>query len=264
MAPPKKLPWFRFHVEALADVKLRRMKPEHRWLWVAILGTARTSAIPGWLMISVREACTAEDLADIAALPVRTVNAGLALMERAEMISMDPDLGAWRVTNWEKRQFASDTSTERVKKHRSEVVSETSMERSITVPVTPPEDRRQKTEEPTPSEQAQPLALVSPQEPSAAPTSGYPDDFEAWWASYPRKVGKQAACAAWRKARRKAGSAQKLHDAMTAHIAGWRATGTAEQYIPHPATWLNEGRYDDPAPRATTTRSDLGPQETYR
>lgn len=153
MAPKKKLPWFRFHVEALADVKLRRMKPEHRWLWVAILGTARSSPVTGWLMISDREPCTPEDLADIAAVPVKAVKAGLDLMARAEMIEHDPDLGAWRVTNWDKRQYPSDSSSERVAKHRAKTVPETPMERYIDVPVTPPENREQNTEPSKPASQ---------------------------------------------------------------------------------------------------------------
>ena len=57
-------PWFRFYVEALSDRKLRRLTPAQRWLWVAVLGAARQSPIPGHLMVSEREPMDAHDLAD--------------------------------------------------------------------------------------------------------------------------------------------------------------------------------------------------------
>lgn len=75
--------------------------------------------------------------------------------------------------------------------------------------------------------------------------TAYPSEFETWWELYPRKVGKQKACDAWRKAKRKVG-ADALLAAVRTH-APVLAAGDP-QFVPHPATWLNEGRYDDPPP----------------
>jgi len=134
MAPPSR-PWFRFYTEALYDRKLRRLKPEQRWLWVAVLGAARQSSRPGHLLVSDDEPMEAEDLADIAAMPAEDVERTLPLFDRAGMIHRDPESGAWVVTNWGDRQFESDNTTARTRRHRAKERSmERSMERSIAVP----------------------------------------------------------------------------------------------------------------------------------
>jgi hypothetical protein len=79
------------------------------------------------------------------------------------------------------------------------------------------------------------------------PPTGAGARFDRFWAAYPRKAGKDAA--------RKAFAARKpddaLTDAMLAAVAEqsqseqWKRDGG--QYIPHPATWLNQGRWEDGA-----------------
>jgi hypothetical protein len=67
--------------------------------------------------------------------------------------------------------------------------------------------------------------------------------FEHWWSAYPRKVGKGAALKRW-----KAISRQQRADAVDAlprHVEHWRLSRTEVQFIPHPATWLSQGRWDD-------------------
>lgn len=69
--------------------------------------------------------------------------------------------------------------------------------------------------------------------------------FERFWSAYPRKTGKAAA----RKVFSRLKVTQKLLDDMIAAVeqqkrsAQWRRDGG--QYIPHPATWLNQGRWED-------------------
>ena len=73
-------------------------------------------------------------------------------------------------------------------------------------------------------------------------------DFADFWQAYPRKVGKGAA--------EKAFNAALAKGATVADIAGglnrqrWPAD---PRFIPHPATWLNQARWqDDPAAAAPT------------
>ena len=113
---PKPKPWFRFYVEAMHDRKLRRLKPEHRWLWVAVLAAARQSPAPGELRISNGDPMDADDLADLAALTVKQVDAGLALFTKSDMLIVED--GVYRVVAWDARQYESDTSTERSKRSR--------------------------------------------------------------------------------------------------------------------------------------------------
>ncbi len=67
------------------------------------------------------------------------------------------------------------------------------------------------------------------------------DGFEAWWAAYPRKVGKGFARRAYAKAVKGGASPATLLDAVQ------RQRWPESRYIPYPATWLNgECWADDP------------------
>lgn len=66
------------------------------------------------------------------------------------------------------------------------------------------------------------------------------DEFEAWWKLYPRKVGKDAAREKFGKARKRV-SAEALMQAVKVYMQ------TKPDYADwcHPATWLNQGRWQD-------------------
>lgn len=105
------------------------------------------------------------------------------------------------------------------------------------------------------SEQSQPIAEAeadaeventvplykSPRARSSNPLDG---GFEEFWKTYPRKVGKAAAVRAWRKN----GCVGRV-EAIIAKVREMRLTKQwmrdGGQYIPHPATWLNRGGWDD-------------------
>lgn len=67
--------------------------------------------------------------------------------------------------------------------------------------------------------------------------------FQRFWAVYPRKVAKDGALAVWNRL-------QPTEDLTTQMIAAVRRQAQSEQwqdekYIPHPRTWLNQGRWKD-------------------
>lgn len=64
------------------------------------------------------------------------------------------------------------------------------------------------------------------------------DDFEAWYATYPRRGTRGRALTAYRAARKKADGATLL-DASRAYAETVKATRTEERYIKLPASWLN-------------------------
>lgn len=69
--------------------------------------------------------------------------------------------------------------------------------------------------------------------------------FGEFWKAYPKKVGKKAALKAWKKE-------NPPLDKCLATI-GWQIkseqwTKDHGQYIPMPATWLNQGRWEDVSP----------------
>lgn len=127
--PRKPRPWFRFYVEAVHDRKLRRLKPEQRWLFVACLAAARSSCAPGWLLVGEDDPMGWDDLADYAGMPVASVRAGVEALCSAGVLGWDEPSDAWFVPSWDKRQYESDVSTERTRKHRGK-------ERSNDVPET--------------------------------------------------------------------------------------------------------------------------------
>ena len=81
------------------------------------------------------------------------------------------------------------------------------------------------------------------------PTRGsrqYTDEFEKFWKTYPRKVGKAEAAKAFTKLL-KGGQvdADQLTAAAQAHAQAWQQSGTSQEFIPHASTWLNKGRWSD-------------------
>lgn len=152
---PKPKPWFRLYTETTRDRKIRRMKPEHRWLWVTVLSLARQSPRHGYLLVSDGSPIDDTDLADEAALTVTQVRKGLAAFRTSEMVELVD--GVLHVTNWDARQFESDLSTQRATKARSKnadaTPDEATMQRPIDVDATAPENREQRTEPLEPASQ---------------------------------------------------------------------------------------------------------------
>jgi hypothetical protein len=117
MAPPRRL-WFRFYVEAIHDRKLRRRPPSDRWLWVVLLAVAREAAEPGQITIGSQPATDA-DLADLAALKEKEVRSALSYFISEGMLVEDKVAGVLTVAKFKERQYESDTSAERMAKHRA-------------------------------------------------------------------------------------------------------------------------------------------------
>jgi hypothetical protein len=69
-----------------------------------------------------------------------------------------------------------------------------------------------------------------------------PAGFAEFWGYYPAKVGKAAARKAWGRAVQQAGGHELLVMALKARLHLFPEDA---QFIPNPATWLNQGRWDD-------------------
>lgn len=70
-------------------------------------------------------------------------------------------------------------------------------------------------------------------------------DFDLFWEAYPRKEGKGAARKSFEKAIKKGVTVDMLIDAVNRQRCGAQWTKDNGQYIPHPATWLNQERWED-------------------
>jgi hypothetical protein len=90
--------------------------------------------------------------------------------------------------------------------------------------------------------------------PSRPETHSADDEFDKFWALYPRKVGKAAARKAWARAV-KAATPAEIRWALEQQRPALLAMG--ERYRPHPSTWLNGERWlDEPAEPQAAQRSD--------
>ena len=67
-------------------------------------------------------------------------------------------------------------------------------------------------------------------------------NFDDFWAAYPRRKGKGAARKAWEKAVNLA-TPEKIMAGLEANMVDLKAN--QPQYQPHPATWLNQERWED-------------------
>lgn len=65
--------------------------------------------------------------------------------------------------------------------------------------------------------------------------------FDAFWSVYPRRVGKISAMKAWAKSVKIADEQEILQAAREFAVSD---VGLGD-FCPHPATWLNAGRWDD-------------------
>lgn len=81
--------------------------------------------------------------------------------------------------------------------------------------------------------------------------------FEAFYELYPRKVGRRYAETCWKKLQR----CEKITavEVIEAHAALWEAEDRPPTKIPHPSTWLNQGRWTDVLPAVAPRNGTLGP-----
>jgi hypothetical protein len=97
----------------------------------------------------------------------------------------------------------------------------------------------------------QPPAVCSLQSASAAARTELPAPtaldvcFGSFWSVYPRKVAKGAARKAWDRLKPPAALVDRMLAAIARQLKSdqWQRDGG--QFIPHPATWLNQSRWED-------------------
>ena len=77
--------------------------------------------------------------------------------------------------------------------------------------------------------------------------------FENFWKEYPKKIGKKTTEASFRKIK------PELHDSLMAGLSKWKQsdqwTKDGGQFIPYPATWLNQERWNDEVPVKVKTNN---------
>lgn len=120
------MPWFRLYSEILDDRKLKRITRTTRnpkalvlGTWVTLLALASQSDNRGRLEISAGMPYEFDDLIDETGLEPESLQAILEAMISQELVTYDREALTYEITNWDERQFESDSSTERTRKYRA-------------------------------------------------------------------------------------------------------------------------------------------------
>jgi hypothetical protein len=204
--------WFRLYDEMLDDPKMQRLPP------------ATFKAVINLWCLASKNGGRLPEFEDIAFGLRMDRDAAVALLD--ELVTaglLDHDDAGLRPHNWDKRQFKSDVSTERVQHHR-----ERHRNVSCNVSETPPDteqitDTEQKKEE-TRARRAWP--------------------FEEFWSIYPSKIGKGAAEKAFRKVEKSQSvDFPFLLEALRRYVAK-----KDDRPWCNPSTWLNQRRWEDQPP----------------
>lgn len=91
-------------------------------------------------------------------------------------------------------------------------------------------------------------------------SASVPLDFDRFWKAYPLKKAKQAALKAWKKINPDKQFAETIISAVEKQKRWEDWIRDNGQYIPNPATWLNQGRWEDEERRKA--KPDDGSEQT--
>lgn len=220
--------WIKLDVNILDDAKIKiiRSHPDGNsivLLWIGLLCLAMKSARPGIIEISNGLPYTVDDLASAFSIEKKTVELGLMLFKKYQMIDIF-DGDTIEVINFAKHQSIEELERKReltrarVTRYREKLMCNallTHDTRSVTLTDKIRQDKI------------------------------YTSDFLSFYSAYPRHVGKEAAWKAWKKYN---GNIPPL-DVLINKINEFKKTEDWQKdkgkFIPHPATWLNGKRWED-------------------
>ncbi len=117
--------WFRFYTEAISDKKLRRIArdlnqpvPYVIGVWTVVLSIASDSPDRGKLLISDNVPATLDDINDAAGCNVTETFQKLFVTGLVTVTVTEDGQEVYTVPAWDSRQFESDSSATRVRRHR--------------------------------------------------------------------------------------------------------------------------------------------------
>lgn len=206
-------PWFRLYSEFSHDPKIQMMPEamQRRYIMLLCMRCSETLVTLHETEIAFQMRLSDDELAKTKEL---FLSKGF----------IDED---WNLTNWEKRQYVSDSSTERVRKHRDKKKEEVKQDETL-------QKQHSNGTEQNRTEQKQ-----------TKKSESYDSLFDSFYQAYPKKVGKPAALKAFAKCKPDESLLQTMLDAIERQSQSEQWQTNNGQYIPNPATWLNQERWDD-------------------
>jgi len=230
-------PWMKFYPQDWrADEKLRMCSLAARGLWLEMLAIMHRSERYGHLLVNGHVPTDAQ-LAILVGAPPSEVTALLADLDGAGVFSRSAN-GAIYSRRMTRDHKKAKKARENGKKGGNPSLGKgkgnpawDNPRLNGRVKTQIPEARSQIPEEEEPDGSSNPIV-----------PSSKSDGFDAFWKAYPRRVGKEAARKAWAVCLKRGVKSWHIIEG-----AQWLAAHPPDdpKYIPHPATWLNQGRYDD-------------------
>lgn len=217
--------WFRIYHDLVDDPKVQRLPGETFKFWINLLCLASRSDERGSVNMK------AEDIAFALRMDDDVVADMLAdLLERG-LVHENEDM--LEIHNWHGRQYESDSSTERVRKHRE-------AKQGRNAPETLQKRSRNVTSSVSVSESASESVLS--------------ERFDRFWDAYPRKEDKKRCKAWWMRRKPDDELTDLMIAAVQAQARAHKWTPERKQFIPMPSTWLNGERWDDEVPGMPSIR----------
>lgn len=236
-----------FLYRALTEHPLWTQLPE-AWLkvWIGIL--LRANFKPGRWDDGHKEydlpagafATSIERFADFAHVSVSQVRSAFSYLEGRKMITRTVARKATIVSvlNWESYQPMADAPSQDESTGDSDEIARSSHDHR-TIIATEEEYKNNNTLSPSDAVDRNSTRRVSSKTVSEADAS-FENEF---WPLYPRKVGKAAALRHYRAKGRTAGDRIEIMAGLKRQLPELRSRDP--KYIPHAATWLSQGRWED-------------------
>ena len=206
-------------------------------VWLKLICLAGLINDDGKIYLTPEIPYTEEMLATQFSRNVTLIRVALQSFKMFGMIEIIDDV--FKISNWEKYQSANELAQireqtrKRVEKFRQNKQIPAQCNATVTLPVTHCNG--------TELELEQELDIECKH---SIRESKKDTAFESFWGAYPKKVGKADALKAWKKNK----AAQHINKALKT-IERMKATDQWQReggrFIPNPATWINQGRWDD-------------------
>lgn len=230
--------WIKFWpADWKGDPALRMCSLAARGLWIELLSIAHEAEPYGHVLVSSR-APTPRQIAQIVGASERDVVKLLAELEEAGVFSRT-DAGVIFSRRMVRDHGKSEEGRAAIAKRWA---NKGAAQSPNTPPNTPPNRGADSLEAEAEAEAETDRVLPFGQNSRARrPRAPSPTGFDEFWNLYPAKVGRQAALKAWPRAiRAVGGDAAQIVLALKARLHLFNP-----EFTPNPATWLNQGRWDD-------------------
>lgn len=227
--------WFRMYSEFATDAKVQMMTEvmQRRYLMLMCLRCSNT-------LVTLQD----EEIAFQLRIGNEELSETKALFIKKGFID-----SSWNLLNWEKRQFASDSSKERVAKHRALQKAKQSQAGNGDVTLQKPDANGLDTEQNRTDTEEK--GAGKPDEPK-----GFAD-FWKTWPSSTRKGAKGKCLEVWKKAHAERDAAQVLaHVESLKNSASWQKNGG--EFIPAPLVYLNKRSWEGADLVGAAETSSLG------